>query len=114
LLSVFDFPETDISCEARFLTTQPGQALTMLNSEWMQLQAKALLARLRREVGGDLSAQANRALELVTGRAAEEADRVELIDLVQRLKSDHKLDEDASRQMMCLVALNINSFFYLD
>ncbi len=40
MLAAFDFPETDISCEARFLTTQPAQALGMLNSEWMQDQAK--------------------------------------------------------------------------
>ena len=54
MLSVFDYPETDVSCEARFLTVQPGQALTMLNSDWMQQQSAKLRERIEAEVGGDL------------------------------------------------------------
>ncbi len=114
LLSAFDFPDTDISCEARFLTTQPGQALTMLNSDWMQQQAQALYNRVRREVGEDLEQQAQRCLELATSRTANKADKQELVALVQRLKTKHQLSEQKARESMCLVALNINSFFYLD
>ena len=114
LLSAFDFPETDISCEARFLTVQPGQALTMLNSQWMQQQAQALLERVDREVGDDLMRQASRCLELVTSRPADPADVAELMQLVQRLTDRHQLDETAARAAMCLVALNLNSFFYVD
>ena len=40
-LAVFDFPETDRSCEARFVTIQPAQALTMLNSEFIHEQGGA-------------------------------------------------------------------------
>ena len=36
LLTAFDFPDVDASCEARFMTTQPGQALAMLNGEFAQ------------------------------------------------------------------------------
>lgn len=114
LLTAFDFPDTDISCEARFLTTQPGQALTMLNSQWMQEQAQALLERVQREAGDDLRQQARRCLELATSRAAQAVDVDELVDLVQRLKSKHNLSEQQARTSMCLVALNINSFFYID
>ncbi|RMF41921.1 MAG: DUF1553 domain-containing protein [Planctomycetota bacterium] len=114
LLKVFDFPETDTSCEARFLTTQPGQALSMLNSQWMQQQAAALLERVERECGLDLTAQARRCLELVTSLPPQAADVDELVDLVQRLKQGHGLSDRQARQAMCLVALNLNSFLYID
>ncbi len=114
LLKAFDFPETDTSCEARFLTTQPGQALSMLNSQWMQRQAAALLDRIQREVGPDLRAQAARSLELVTSLTPQPEDVDELVDLVQRLKRDHAMDDGRARHAMCLVALNLNSFLYID
>ncbi|GIX00824.1 MAG: hypothetical protein KatS3mg111_4156 [Pirellulaceae bacterium] len=114
LLQAFDFPETDISCEARFLTTQPGQALTMLNSQWMQQQAAALQQRVRREVGPELRAQAQRCLELVTGLPADPTDVEELVSLVIRLREKHHLNVEEARRAMCLVALNLNSFLYVD
>jgi hypothetical protein len=114
MLSVFDFPETDSSCEARFLTVQPGQALTMLNSQWMQQQAQSLLERLQREVGDDLRRQAERCLELVTGVTAMPEDVAELVILVERLKVQETLSDTAARRGMCLVALNLNQMIYLD
>lgn len=114
MLSVFDFPETDSSCEARFLTVQPGQALTMLNSQWMQQQAQSLLERLQREVGDELTQQARRCLELVTGVAASPEDVAELVGLVERLKEKEQLSDASARCGMCLVALNLNQLIYLD
>ncbi|MCA9133081.1 MAG: DUF1553 domain-containing protein [Planctomycetales bacterium] len=114
LLTVFDFPDTDISCEARFLTTQPGQALTMLNSEWMQQQAEQLLQRVQREVGDDVRAQARRCLELASSRTPARQDVDELVDLVRRLKAKHGASDPAARAAMSLVVLNLNAFFYLD
>ena len=51
LLAVFDAADTDSSCPVRFATTQPTQALTMLNSEFLNKQA-AIFAADVREVGG--------------------------------------------------------------
>ncbi len=114
MLSAFDFPDTDTTCEARFLTTQPGQALSMLNSDWMQEQAAALLRRVQREAGEDLRAQASRCLELAVGREGSAEDVAELMDLVARLKSKNGLEEEAARRAMCLVVLNLNQFLYVD
>jgi hypothetical protein len=114
MLSAFDFPDTDTTCEARFLTTQPGQALSMLNSDWMQEQAAALLKRVQREAGNDLRAQAARCLELAVGRKARPEDVAELMDLVRRLRSNNGLEEEAARRAMCLVVLNLNQFLYID
>ena len=86
----------------------------MLNSSWMQQQARALVERLQREVGDDLRLQAVRALELTTSRPANPEDVAELLALVQRLQDEHQVSDDQARAAMCLVALNINSFFYVD
>ncbi len=114
MLSAFDFPDTDTSCEARFLTTQPGQALSMLNSDWIQDQAAALYERIKREAGQDVRAQAARCLELAFGEAGRAEDIDELVDLVARLKTKNQLTEDAARRAMCLVVLNLNQFLYVN
>ncbi len=114
MLSVFDFPETDTSCEARFLTVQPGQALTMLNSQWMQEQAQHLLDRVTQEVGSDLRKQASRCLELVGSKSAAQADIDELVSLVERLKTKEGQSEAIARRNMALVALNLNQFIFVD
>ena len=35
LLSVFDLPDTDLPCDARFTTTQPSQAPALLTREFI-------------------------------------------------------------------------------
>ncbi len=114
MLAVFDFPETDISCEARFLTTQPGQALGMLNSDWMQQQSAAFYQRVEREAGPDIAAQAARALQLTSGHAPSAEDVQELVALAERLKTKHNFSEARARQAMCLAALNTNEFLYVN
>jgi Protein of unknown function (DUF1553)/Protein of unknown function (DUF1549)/Planctomycete cytochrome C len=114
LLSVFDFPDTDTTCEARFLTVQPGQALTMLNSQWMQEQSQNLLDRVEREVGSDTQKQAARCLELTQSQPGTAADIAELVDLVQRLQSQEGMSEGLAKRYMALVALNSNQFVFID
>ena len=41
MLSSFDFADVDASCPVRFTTTQPGQALGMLNSDYVHDRATA-------------------------------------------------------------------------
>ncbi len=73
LLADFDFAETDSSCAARFATTQPTQALGMLNGAFVNVQAAELARRLRREVPDDPPAQVRRALQLALSRPPDEA-----------------------------------------
>lgn len=113
LLTAFDFPETDISCEARFLTTQPAQALTMLNSQWMQIQAGNLASRVEDEAGTDPAQQAVRCLQLVLSSPdVDAADVDELLRLRETLQSQHGLDEADALEAMCLTAMNLNAFLY--
>jgi NAD(P)-dependent dehydrogenase (short-subunit alcohol dehydrogenase family) len=114
LLSVFDFPDTDTTCEARFLTVQPGQALTMLNSQWMQEQAQHLLERVEHEVGTDTQKQAERCLELTNCQPGDPADVADLVALVQRLQTKEGMSERLAKRYMALVTLNSNHFVFID
>src|SRR5207244_10806506 len=40
ILASFDVPDTDTPCPVRFTTTQPTQALGLLNSDFLNEQAK--------------------------------------------------------------------------
>ena len=68
ILETFDLAETDRSSPVRFVTTQPTQALGMLNGSFMNRQARAFASRLKREAGDDKSKQVELALHLATGR----------------------------------------------
>src|SRR5205814_9348697 len=49
ILADFDFADTDSSCAVRFATTQPAQALGLLNGGFVNTQAEEFAARLKRE-----------------------------------------------------------------
>ena len=68
ILASFDGPETDLSCPARFATTQPTQALGMLNSAFVNEQARVFARDLRARAGDDRAAQVKLALWRVTQR----------------------------------------------
>ena len=68
-LSVFDFPETDTSCEARFLTTQAAQAMNMLNGSFMQEQSKHLSEHSAKERDG-LAEPIRTAIEVLHARGS--------------------------------------------
>lgn len=114
LLSAFDFPETDSSCEARFVTTQPTQALAMLNGKFLHDRAAELAARLRREAGSDVEKQVRLALRLALCRPADEACVQRGLKLLESLESKHGLTRDRALELYCLTAFNLNEFVYLD
>ena len=57
ILVDFDVADNDSSCAVRFTTTQPTQALAMLNGAFVHSQSQALAERLRREAGQNPAAQ---------------------------------------------------------
>lgn len=114
LLEGFDFADTDNTCPVRFATTQPTQALTMLNGEFTGDQAAAFAHRLEDEVPGDVRRQVARGLELVTQRSAEKSDIDRGVAFVESLKAEDKLDDHSALRTYCLLLLNLNEFVYVD
>ena len=114
MLSNFDFPEPDTSCEARFITTQPGQALGMLNGDFLHQQSEVFAKRLKSEVGGSLDSQIDRAFQLAFSRKPTVEELTKSKELIETLKSKHKLTEDQALGYFCLFVYNLNEFVYID
>lgn len=114
MLAIFDLPETDHTSAARFVSTQPTQALGMMNSGLVNRQAAVLAGRIYREVGGnDKRAFARRLLSVVLQRTPGEKEIAECLRLMERLKKRGATPEQA-RTYLCLMALNLNEFIYVD
>lgn len=113
-LSTFDFPDTDTTCEARFHTTQPGQALSLLNGAFFNQQAEELATRVKREAGEQTSARIARAIELVLDRPATPAEIDRGRKLIETLQTRHQQTPDAAFNHYCLMVLNLNEFIYVE
>ena len=96
-LNAFDAPDPDSSCPVRFATTQPTQALAMLNGEFLNTQAKLFADDVRRAAGDDPAAQVRLALWRVTQRepSAKEVERG--VGLLARLRETHGRSPAESR-----------------
>ncbi|HMO84813.1 MAG TPA: DUF1553 domain-containing protein, partial [Lacipirellulaceae bacterium] len=114
LLTAFDFPDVDLSCEGRFVTTQPGQALALLNGEFFHEQARHLAERVRTEVPEEWPAQAARAVELALLRPADVEETAAAVALAERLELQHGQSPEDALRWWCLAVLNLNEFVYLD
>jgi hypothetical protein len=113
ILESFDTAETDRSTPVRFVTTQPTQALALLNGDFVHKQAGLFADRLRRETG-ERDKQVRLALTLATTRPPSDAEIRRGVDLVAALRSQDSMSEQAALKYFCLVVLNLNEFVYLD
>ncbi len=114
LLETFDLADTDATCPVRFVTTQPTQALTMLNSTFVNEQAAIFARRVEHEAGRALDARVARALTLVLTRIPDEEEVTEGVNLVQELQREEGFTPELAFKSYCLVLLNLNEFVYLD
>ncbi len=114
LLEAFDVAETDRTTAVRFSSTQPTQALSLLNGEFMNQQAKLFAGRLKKEAGNDVSAQVRRGLYLATSRPPSDAEIRRGIGLIEALQREDGVSAEVALQDFCLVVLNLNEFVYLD
>ena len=113
LLESLDFADTDSTCPVRFTTTQPTQALMMLNGEFMSEQA-AELAERAFDAGGTLDERVAEALELVLARRPQAAEIARGVGLIEELERGEGFAPDAAFASFSLLLLNLNEFVYLD
>lgn len=114
ILASFDAADADFSCPVRLQTTQPTQALGMLNSAFMGEQAKRLAKRLGAETGETRDAQVRLGLRLTTLREPNAAQVERGMKLLESLQSEYKLSAQQALEQFALMVLNLNEFVYLD
>jgi hypothetical protein len=114
-MELMDLPDTTTACEQRNISTIPTQSLTLMNSEFMQDQARLFAERIKREAGADPAAQIQLAYRLAVARepAADELEQG-LKFLQQRQSSMNPAEANQALSAFCLVLYNLNEFFYLD
>jgi hypothetical protein len=113
ILTAFDFPDPDLTCEDRFVTLQPGQALALLNSSFVHEQAK----RLAKSVGGievDDKELIQQVIRNVLSRDATEDEIARGSELIQTLQSQDKLPRQRAVELYCLTVMNWNEFLFVD
>ena len=114
LLYAFDAADPDSPCPVRFSTTQPTQALGMLNSDFIHREATVFANNLKKAAGDSSKKQVETALWRVFQREPTKKEIDRGVNLISSLKTDYKLDDQRALKMFCLVALNLNEFMFLD
>ena len=122
-MAEFDLADTDTTCPVRFVTTQPTQALGMMNGEFLHRQARVFAERVRREVAArrsepaadaDDAALVRRAVEIALVRPATDAEVTRGVALVDRIEAQDGVGPSRAFELYCLMLLNLNEFVYLD
>lgn len=113
LLADFDFADVDATCPVRFVTTQPTQTLGLLNSEFINRQARVFAAFLRQQAGDQPADQVALALSRAFQRHPQPQEIQRGVELMESLVRDGTTTDDALRYF-CLLTYNFNEFLYLD
>lgn len=114
MLTVFDFADVDASCPVRFRTTQPTQALTMLNSPEVNDQALRAANHLEKQFGADDDAIIRHLWFTAFSRAPSDIEFGEARDLLKQQRETFGKDRSGALQRLCLFVFNTNEFVYVD
>ncbi len=110
----------------RPVSTIPTQALTLLNGDFLNTEARHFAARLVREAGSDRAAQIDRAYRLAVCRSPSADERAAAVAFLDRqamkiAEEDRAKPEQPPRnaaqvalEALCLVLYNLNEFIYVD
>ena len=124
ILADHDAADTDTSCPVRFVTTQPTQALGMMNGSFLHTQARVFAERVGGEVrarqtesvsaGSEAAALVRRAIEIALVRPATDKEVEAGVSLIDQLEDADGVSPSRAFELYCLMLLNLNEFAYLD
>ncbi len=130
LLASFDAADTDFTCPVRFATTQPTQALGLMNSQFSGDVARWMVEDIQRKVGelfvgpldstgqGAASGAADRFIvevfRRVTQRDPTAREMQSFQELLASLVRDHQQTPRAAAELSCRMAISLNEFIFLD
>ncbi|MCW3096279.1 MAG: Planctomycete cytochrome [Chthonomonadaceae bacterium] len=114
ILASFDAADTDTTCPVRFATTQPTQALGMINSTFTNEQGRLFAELVRESAGADPAAEVKFALWRVMQREPTAKEIARGVAFLHRAETEQHLSAPDALRYFCVVALNLNEFLYLD
>jgi hypothetical protein len=119
MFEVFDQPDSNISCEGRSTTTVPTQALTLMNDEFVLVQAAFYAERVEHEAGDDPAAQVRVAYRIALSREPAETELRGNLKYLEQQRQYHagrnsKSPGELALTDLCAVILNLNEFVYMN
>jgi len=127
MFDVLDQPDVNVTCEARSVTTVPTQALTLMNNEFVLLQAKYFAERVQKMAGDDDAAQIKAAYRIALSRDPTKSELEGNLKFLQKQREYHTSkgvakDESGSAPTvemaaltdLCDVILNLDEFVYIN
>ena len=119
MFDVFDQPDPNVTCERRNTTTVPTQALTLLNNEFVLLQAGYFAKRVEREAGHDPPLAITEAYRIALSRQPTPKELAANVSFLARQKTYHQSRGDESPGLaaltdLCDVIFNLNEFVYMN
>jgi hypothetical protein len=106
MFSIFDAPETSVSCPQRDATTVAPQALALFNSRFILSHAGALAKRLEHE-HPDSSARIEALWQAALGRSPSPSESRQASAFLASAPAE-------ALTQLCLVVLNMNEFLYVE
>jgi hypothetical protein len=116
-LATFDGPAHNPVCVQRVSSTVALQSLSLLNSEFVHLRARAFAKRLLGSCANDSSVMADKAFELAYGRPPSSAELAAGRDFLRGQAAIYKDEPDAQVRVwtdFCQMLLASNTFLYVD
>jgi hypothetical protein len=114
ILESFDAADTDGTCPVRFSTTQPTQALGMLNGDFLNREAAIFAELLKKQAAGNQGEQVKLALRRALQREPNETETARGLKFIEDAKKRFGASDDDALKYFCLLVLNLNEFLYLD
>ncbi|HEY2934057.1 MAG TPA: PSD1 and planctomycete cytochrome C domain-containing protein [Acidobacteriota bacterium] len=124
MFEVHDQPDLNVTCERRNVTTVPTQALTLLNSEFVLIQARHFAERVLQETGADSGKQIRLLYRIALSRDPDARELDHLKTFLQRQQSYHNAHASERRTAeegrlaaltdLAHVMLNTNEFVYVN
>jgi hypothetical protein len=103
MFQVFDLPEQNVTSAARYVSTVPTQALTLLNDAFVLRQAQLFADRVKKEAGDDPARQIDLAYRIALTRPPSPAELALALDATTQ----------QSLVDLTHVLLNVNEFIYI-
>ena len=99
ILKVFDFPEPSMINGSRDVTTVATQALYMMNSDFVTVQAEAFADRVLGEDADSEKDRVDRAWQIALARLPSEAERNEALSFIEQTSESFKTSEFANDRL---------------
>jgi Protein of unknown function (DUF1553)/Protein of unknown function (DUF1549)/Planctomycete cytochrome C len=118
MFEVHDQPDPNVTCEKRNITTVPTQALTMLNNEFVLIQARNFARRVLRDASADPAKQVRLLYRIALSREPVQEELEKNLAFILKQRDYHSArGSDANLEALTDLAhvmLNTNEFVYIN